>query len=220
MRTAATTVIVIGGAQPPATLAAVVPPSARVIAADSGYDHAVALGLPVDLVVGDLDSISPTGLAHATAAAVPVERHPADKDATDTELALDRAVADGAERVIVLSGGGDRIDHLLATLFLVASRRYRAVGVELWWGDTRIAVVHGGDEQPVVAGLDSLFSVLPVHGPVGALDIDGAEYPLVSADVAAGSTLGVSNRSAGAAVVRVGTGTVLVISPGPPEVLP
>ena len=55
-----------------------------VIAADSGMDHALALGVEVDLLVGDLDSVLPESIPLAKR----VERHPWDKDVTDLELAL------------------------------------------------------------------------------------------------------------------------------------
>ena len=54
---------------------------AWVIAADSGLDHANALGLAVDLVLGDLDSVSKEALEPARRAGIPVEEHPAAKDA-------------------------------------------------------------------------------------------------------------------------------------------
>src|SRR4051794_1456651 len=63
-----------------------------VIAADSGLAHARALGVHVDLVIGDLDSVDPTDLDAAVADGAVVERHPAAKDATDLELALDPAL--------------------------------------------------------------------------------------------------------------------------------
>src|SRR3954452_4486494 len=59
-----------------------------IVAADSGVDHALAAGLPVDHVVGDLDSASERAVADAEAAGATVHRHPADKDATDIELAI------------------------------------------------------------------------------------------------------------------------------------
>ena len=53
-----------------------------------------------------------------------VERHPADKDATDLELALRRARATrGAQRIVVVGGGGGRLDHFLANALLLARRR-------------------------------------------------------------------------------------------------
>ena len=63
------------------------------IAADGGVDRALALGLHVDVAIGDFDSVTAAGLAAAEAAGARIERHPAAKDATDLELALDAALA-------------------------------------------------------------------------------------------------------------------------------
>ena len=61
-------VVVTGGdAVDPAHLLDL-PDGARVIAADSGVEHALLLGLSVHRVVGDFDSASPTALAAAAAA--------------------------------------------------------------------------------------------------------------------------------------------------------
>ena len=208
-------VIVIGGSPPPPAVLGALPVPRFVIAADSGYDHAVGLGFEVDLLVGDLDSISPAGLAAAEASATPIERHPTDKDATDTELALDAAMERGFDHLVVLCGGGDRVDHLLASLFAIAADRYRSCRVVLWWGDTELTVVHGGGSTTVTPGAGGVFSVLPVHGPAAGVDIVGATYPLADAAIAAGSSIGVSNLAEpGAPVtVRLRAGALLVIRP-------
>ena len=95
-----------------------------VIAADSGLDAARALGLTVDLLVGDLDSVSPTGLAIAESAGTAVERHPPAKDATDAELAIDAALRQGCGHLIGVSGGpradDPRLDHELGGLLAFA----------------------------------------------------------------------------------------------------
>src|SRR5262245_26352321 len=100
-----------GGDPPPAALLEHLDRSAFVIAADSGLDHAAALGFTADVVVGDLDSVTPDALAEARARGADVEPHPAEKDETDLELALRKAVALGARRVTVIGGGGGRHDH-------------------------------------------------------------------------------------------------------------
>ena len=67
-----------------------------------------AVGIDVDVLVGDLDSVSAEGLAGAEAGGVSVERHPVDKDRTDLDLALQRVVDDGFAECLVLGGGGGR----------------------------------------------------------------------------------------------------------------
>lgn len=85
-----------------------------IVAADSGYDLALALGLRPDLIVGDMDSVRAARLPAGR-----VRRYPRDKEHTDTELGL-QALADlGCGRIVIAGGGGGRLDHLLfiAALF-------------------------------------------------------------------------------------------------------
>src|SRR4051812_23931915 len=110
--------LVIAGGDAPAPIDAGLAAAPLVIAADSGVGHALALGLTVDLVIGDLDSAAPDDVERAIAAGARVDRHPADKDATDLELALDAARELGATEITVLGAGGGRLDHLLANLLV------------------------------------------------------------------------------------------------------
>ena len=116
-------VVVASGAGP----SVAVPGTPTVIAADGGLDRATALGLDVDVVIGDLDSVSAGALAAAEAAGARVVRHPEAKDATDLELALDEAVRIGARRVLVVASAEGRLDHLLGSLLLLGADAYAAI---------------------------------------------------------------------------------------------
>lgn len=215
-RTREIAVIVVGGAPPPGEVSAVLAPAASrvVIAADSGYDHAVALGLAVDVLVGDLDSISAEGLTHAARGEVEIVRHPTDKDATDTELAIDLALGRGARRIIGVCGGGDRIDHALGTLGAFSAPRLASCDVTIWWGRDLIMPVHAGETRTLDLPERTTFSLLPMHGSAVVAALVGPRFPLRSATLSPGTTLGISNV-AGPAPTRleVGTGVVLCIVP-------
>ena len=118
------TVVVVAGGHPSPGREPELPDRPYVIAADSGVDRALALGLHIDLAVGDFDSVSSAGLAAADAAGAVVERHPAAKDATDLELALDAAIALEPARVLVIGSAGGRLDHLLGSILLLGDARY------------------------------------------------------------------------------------------------
>ncbi len=208
--------IFIGGDRPPEGIVACLPHPAFVVAADSGFDHALSLGVRTDLLVGDLDSISPAGLAAATASGVTIERHPVAKDMTDTELAIDAVINHGARALTVVSGGGDRVDHLLGALFAVADAAARLEQVTMWWATTRLRVLHGEAAMCVEPGAHGLFSVLAVGGDASGVSIEGARYPLRDAELRAGVSRGVSNLAEPGTptVVRLRAGSALVISPG------
>ena len=143
-------VIVIGGAPPPHGVVARLPADRYVIAADSGLDHALALGLSVDALIGDLDSVSDAGRRHAEHSGMAIHHYPPDKDATDTELAIELAISVGCDPVIGVTGGGERLDHALGALLAFASPELARVRVEVHWEAQHVAVVHGPGGQRLV----------------------------------------------------------------------
>lgn len=188
-----------------------------VVAADEGLVHALALGLPVGAVVGDMDSVDPAALASAEAAGTPVARHPAAKDETDLELALDLALAAGPSRLVVVTGTGDRLDHALGVALAVSAPGRPAVPTEAWIGPAHLWVVREGTAVRLPGRPGDLVSILPLHGPARGITTDGLRYPLSEEDLAAGSSRGVSNQwVAGVATVRLDAGTLVVVAPGLP----
>jgi thiamine pyrophosphokinase len=191
-----------------------VPAAETVVAADGGLDRALALGLEVDVVIGDLDSVSPVALEAAQAGGVRVVRHPEAKDATDLELALDEAVSLGARRALVVASADGRLDHLLALLLLLGSNRYQDVELDALVGDALAHVVRRARTLTGTPG--ELVSLLAVGGAAGGVVTDGLEYPLAGETLEAGSSRGVSNVFTGReARITVGNGVVLVVRPAP-----
>jgi thiamine pyrophosphokinase len=210
----ATVVVVAGGGPPSASAAAGLPAGAYVIAADSGLDHALALGLRVDLAVGDMDSVTAAALAAAEAAGTAVERHPAAKDQTDLELALDHALALGPSRIVVLGEAAGRLDHLLGGLLLLAHPRYAEVPVEAHLGAAHVTVLHGGRSVTLQGTPGDVVSLLPVNGPAEGITTEGLLYPLADEDLPPATTRGISNELlAPSAQVHLRTGTLLTIQP-------
>ena len=184
-----------------------------VVAADSGLDHAAGLGLAVDRVVGDMDSVEPATLDAAVAAGTQVDRHPEAKDSTDLDLALEAAAATGPSRIVVVTGTGDRFDHSLAVALSVAAPRWVPAAIEAWIGPAHLWVVRRHVTLPGCPG-DHL-SLLPVHGRVEGVTTGGLLYPLDDADLDPGTTRGVSNEwAAEVATVRVRDGALLAVAPG------
>jgi thiamine pyrophosphokinase len=182
------------------------------IAADSGIDHARALGRVPDLVVGDFDSVSTEGLAWAADRGATVEAHPANKDQTDLELALVRAVDHQPERIVVAAIGGGRFDHLLANVQLIADERFAAVPVDAYVDTALVSVVH--EQRTLHGSVGETISLLPMHGDAVDVVTSGLGYPLRNERLRAGSSRGVSNYFAAVdASVRVGRGTLVAVQP-------
>ena len=183
------------------------------IAADSGIERATELGLHVDVAVGDFDSVSPAALDAVARDGAVIERHPAAKDATDLELAMDAAVARGATKVVVVGGHGGRLDHFLGNAALLASPRYADLEVVAQMGPARVTVIRS--VATLCGKPGDLVSLVPVHGDATRVTTDGLAYPLLGEDLHAGSTRGVSNEFVGIeATVRLGTGVLLAVQPG------
>ncbi|GAA5338042.1 thiamine diphosphokinase [Thermus antranikianii] len=175
----------------------------RLLAADSGGRHALALGLPLELWLGDFDS-SPPWLQQILPA--PKEVLPRDKDRTDGEALVRKALELGAEEVLLLGGIGGRLDHTLAHLELAFLLAEKGIRVELTDGLTRAFPLPVGFHVfPLEKG--SSFSLLPF--PEATLAVEGARWNLPSTPLKA-TTLTLENQALGPIRVRVERGRAVL----------
>lgn len=200
--------VVAGGDPPePALLEELAPPR-LVVAADSGADIALGLGLRVDVVVGDFDSVTPEGVAAASER----RRFPTDKDATDLALALAEACDRGAESISVVGGGGGRLDHLLANVAVLASEDLAPRRVDAVMGSARLWVVRR--RETIRGAPGGLLTLLAHGGPAVGVRTTGLRWALAGETLAAGSSRGISNvLAAPEATVTLDSGVILAIRP-------
>ena len=183
-----------------------------VVGADGGARHAAALGRPLDLWVGDGDSIGEDELAAIEATGIPVRRSPVDKDESDTELALLAALDAGPAQITILGAlGGARLDHELANVWLLGHPRLTGCDVRLVDAAVRMRLV-GPGRADLGGRIGDLVSLLPFAGDAGGLTTEGLRYPLRDERLRSGPSRGLSNvRVSSDASLTVGSGRILVV---------
>ena len=187
--------------------------ASAVYAADGGAVLLDRIGRAPDRLVGDLDSISDELLGRLSAAGVRVDRHPADKDASDTELAIEAAIEAGASEIVLLGAtGGERLDHELANVLLLADPALAARDVRIVRGATTVRVLHGGARLALAAEIGDVVSLLPIGGDAAGVSSSGLRWPLTVATLRLGRSRGLSNEVvAPPASVSLERGTLLVV---------
>ncbi|MBV9543234.1 MAG: thiamine diphosphokinase [Chloroflexi bacterium] len=164
---------------------------AYVVAADSGARTAFGLEITPDVVVGDMDSIDPDTLRRLHDEGVPLEHHSRDKDATDGDLAIERAVQNGARELILLGFlGGPRLDQELASVLLTARLSVEATLLD---GMNECRVLRADRVLKWQPEHGEIISLIPLETARGVCT-RGMRWPLTDAVLARGSTQGVSNE--------------------------
>ncbi len=186
-----------------------------VIAADSGAASALAFGYRPDLVIGDMDSIDPATLAAVERAGIPLEPFPRDKDATDGQLAVERALALAPiELVLVGFLGGPRLDQALANVLLLALLPTRATLIE---EENECALLRSGESHTWQADPSEVVSLIALSAEARGVATHGLRWPLAGATLRLGDTRGVSNEpAAGQVGVSLEEGLLLVTRHFPP----
>jgi len=185
-----------------------------VVAADGGAALCLAAGRLPDLAVGDFDSLAESDEKALRMADVLIERHPAEKDATDLDLALDAVVRRGHRRVTVTACIGGRLDHTLAVLGSMA--HHASLEIDVLEPDVSGWVIGSRNGRAAtldLAGQESLVSVFAMDAGV-TVTLEGFRYPLNEARLPVLSSLGVSNIiDSKRARIRSRGGRLVVLSP-------
>jgi len=189
------------------------------LALDSGAELLAAAGLVPDLLLGDLDSITPESLARLEASGVPVLKHDAYKNATDVELAIEELYTRGFRRFIATNVLGGRTDHALGSLAALAEAAFNR-GMEVTLRDEHEACyfVSGSAQDEVLElefseGLPSHVSLISWGGP-SVVSLKGTEWELDRFSLSPYSARGVSNELRSPHLrleVHKGSATVLLL---------
>jgi thiamine pyrophosphokinase len=181
-----------------------------IICADGGTRHALALNVSPDLIIGDMDSAEKGQLQSLKAAEVSIELFPHDKNETDLELALQRAIELSPEQIIIIAGLGGRLDQTLANITLLTDTRLATFDVRLDDGIEEIFVCRA--QVPVYGRSGDLVSLIPWGGAVSDVQTVNLKWPLNKETLYPDRTRGISNEMLGeSASISIASGLLLVV---------
>lgn len=177
-----------------------------IVAADSGLMKAVEFGVEPDIIVGDMDSLDD----HAVLDRFPeadIRHFPEDKDYSDTELGLMELSGAGIQDIVMIGGGGGRIDHFLALLELYHSSLYPS----RWYtGFGCLYYVDGDFSLSVLPG--DTVSVFALPGTCARYRSEGLKWRLDNHVLGDGS-VSLSNRAIKKSVkLKKDFGKIIVVS--------
>ncbi len=181
-----------------------------IICADGGTRHALALGIQPNLIVGDMDSAEQEQLQAFQEAGLPMELYSHDKDATDLELALDRAIGLKPEHILILAALGGRLDQTLANITLLSDPRLQEPDVRLDDGIEEVFLCR--DQAQIRGKPGDLISLIPWQGPVSGIQTGNLRWPLENETLFPEKTRGLSNEMLGeGASVSIMSGLLLIV---------
>ncbi len=191
-------------------------PSAMTIACDSGIMFFYENGKQCpDLFVSDDDSADPEMIEYYADKEQTLKHAlPVQKDMTDSEEALKIALQAGCDPIYMIGMTGGRLDHTLGNIQMLHKAADAGVHAYLIDAHSRALLVSAAEDAAYEGGAGigqgagrvirlhkdkaygQYFSLFALGGPVSALTITGAAYPLKNATLTGADSIGVSNQFA------------------------
>ncbi len=163
-----------------------------VIAADGGAATALSYGCTPSIVVGDFDSLDPTLHEQLREQGIHLIQAAIEKNETDTELAVQVAIEQGASAITLLGAlGGARFDHTMANILLLAD--IEAVPTRIIDGPSICWLLRGPGLTTISGHVGDLLSLLPLTPEASDIRTTGLYYPLHGETLYFGKPRGVSN---------------------------
>lgn len=176
------------------------------IAADSGYENALALGEKPDILLGDFDS-----LGKKPDADIEILEVPAEKDFTDTQLAVETAIRRGADDVVIIGGLSGRLDHTLSNLSILEDLWTKHIHAVATDGINRIRYIDSSSAL-IPKSHYKYLSIVAVSDILKGVEIEGCKYPLKNAKISRTFQFAVSNEIVGnCALIAIKKGKAFIV---------
>ena len=178
-----------------------------VIAADSGYHNAIALGEKPAILLGDMDSIKESELPKD----IEILQVPAEKDFTDTQLAVDTAIKQGAREIVIVGGLDGRLDHTLSNLSILEDLNKKGIFVHITNGYNRVRFIDSTSTLIPKSGF-KYIGLLSLTEKAKGVSVEGCKYPLKNAKLDRTFQFAVSNEIVGnCALISVRKGSLYIV---------
>ena len=181
-----------------------------VICADKGGFYAKKMGILPDLLLGDMDSIPSDVLEEYKNNNVDMEVFPSEKDMTDSEIAIWRAVSLGCTQLVIMGAVGSRMDHSIANVFILKKLLEKGVNATIVNENNEIMLIKDKVELKACEGYH--LSLIPLTQKVVGITTKGLKYSLNDGELEIGKSIGVSNEfEQEVAQITIKDGLLLVI---------
>ena len=188
-----TAYIYLGGSTRPEGIEETPTKEDLVIAADSGFENAKALGVSPSVALGDFDSYD-EALIPDDVKKIPF---PPKKDFTDSQLAVEYAIEQGCTRIYLIGGMSGRLDHTLSNLAILENLWARKIRCIMTDGYNRVRFLRNDSEILLRSPHFRYFGLLAADEKVRGVEIEGCKYPLKRATLCRTSQFAVSNEIEG-----------------------
>ena len=181
-----------------------------VICADGGTRHALSLDVQPNLIIGDMDSAEKGQVRRLKENNVAIELFPHDKNETDLELAIQRAIELEPKQLIIIAALGGRLDQTLGNLALLTGMQLVKFDVRLDDGVEEVFVCR--DQAEVDGRSGDLISLIPWQGAVTDVQTKNLKWPLQHETLYPDKTRGISNEMLGErASISIASGLLFIV---------
>lgn len=167
----------------------------NIIAGDRGLEALYQLKIIPNHVVGDFDSVSPEILKfYKKQSQIIFHTYHAEKDNTDTDIALQLAIKLKSSRITIMGALGRRMDHALANIHILKDALEANIPCQMIDEHNRIYLIN----KEMTLEKDKVYgkyvSLIPLTSTVEGLTLAGFKYPLHDYTLPIGTSLGISNE--------------------------
>ncbi len=199
--------IYIGGEIEPSRITEAPKEDDLILAADSGLLNAKRMGVTPSAILGDFDSLGSCELPRDAK----ILKVPAEKNFTDTQLAVDTALGQGATEIILIGGLSGRLDHTLSNLSILEDLCEKRVHGHITDGYNRVRYLRSTSTLLPKSAFRYL-SLWALSEKAKGVSVEGCKYPLKNATLERSFQYAVSNEITGnCALISVRKGGLYLI---------